>query len=92
MPRLGTFGGPLSVPHEAPAPVVVDHSALDDTIPYAVGRAMAKKWCGKGANVRFETNVTPTHVGGMVNHVARALPFFEARFAGLPQLSNCWAI
>ena len=27
-----------------------------------------------------------------VNHVARALPFFEARFAGLPQLSNCWAI
>lgn len=74
------------------APVVVDHSLLDDTIPYAVGRAMAQRWCERGANVRFETNATPTHVGGMANHVARALPFFEARFAGVPQVSNCWTL
>ena len=32
------------------------------------------------------------HVGGMVPHVAQALPFFEARFAGLPQVSNCWLL
>jgi pimeloyl-ACP methyl ester carboxylesterase len=73
-------------------PVLVTHSALDDTIPYAVGKQMAKSWCGRGANVRFSTNVAPLHVGGMVPHVAEALPFFEARFAGLPQISNCWLI
>jgi len=74
------------------APVLVTHSALDDTIPYSQGRAMAKSWCGKGTNVRFSTNYAPLHVGGMVPHVAESLPFFESRFAGLPQLSNCWLI
>lgn len=73
-------------------PVLVTHSALDDTIPYGVGKAMARSWCGKGANVYFSTNLAPAHVGGMVPHIAEALPFFEARFAGLPQLSNCWLL
>ncbi|UFN43960.1 lipase family protein [Nocardioides okcheonensis] len=73
-------------------PVLVTHSALDDVIPYAVGKQLARSWCGKGANVRFSTNLAPLHVGGIVPQTAEALPFFEARFAGLPQLSNCWAI
>jgi pimeloyl-ACP methyl ester carboxylesterase len=73
-------------------PVLVTHSALDDKIPYAVGKQMARSWCAKGANVRFSTNVAPLHVGGMVPHVAEALPFFEARFAGVPQVSGCWLI
>ena len=73
-------------------PVLVTHSALDDTIPYGVGRAMARSWCAAGANVRFSTNVAPLHVGGMVPHLAEALPFFEARFAGLPQIGNCWSL
>ena len=73
-------------------PVLVTHSALDDVIPYAVGKQMARSWCGKGANVRFSTNVAPGHVGGIVPQTAEALPFFEARFAGLPQISNCWLI
>jgi pimeloyl-ACP methyl ester carboxylesterase len=73
-------------------PVLVTHSALDDVIPYAVGKQMAKSWCGKGANVRFSTNVAPGHVGGIVPQTVEALPFFEARFAGLPQVSNCWLI
>ena len=73
-------------------PVLVTHSALDDVIPYAVGKQMARSWCGKGANVRFSTNVAPGHVGGIVPQTAEALPFFEARFAGLPQVSNCWLI
>lgn len=71
-------------------PVLVTHSALDDTIPYGVGKAMARSWCGKGANVYLSTNIAPLHVGGMAPHIAEALPFFEARFAGLPQLGNCW--
>lgn len=73
-------------------PVLVTHSALDDVIPYSVGKQMARSWCGKGANVRLHTNVAPLHVGGIVPHVAESLPFFEARFAGLPQISNCWLL
>lgn len=73
-------------------PVLVTHSALDDVIPYSVGKAMARSWCGKGANVYFSTNVAPLHVGGIVPQTAEALPFFEARFAGLPQISNCWLV
>jgi pimeloyl-ACP methyl ester carboxylesterase len=73
-------------------PVLVTHSALDDTIPYAAGRDMARSWCSKGANVRFSTNYAPLHVGGMVPHVTESLPFFEGRFAGLPQVSNCWLV
>ncbi|QIK77325.1 lipase [Nocardioides piscis] len=73
-------------------PVLVNHSALDDTIPYAQGKAMAKSWCGKGANVRFRTNLAPLHIGGMIPHLNTALPFWEARFTGLPQLSNCWTL
>lgn len=70
----------------------VDHSVLDDTLPYAVGRQLAKDWCAKGANVAFTTNVTPTHMGGMTNHVAEAPHFFGARFNGVPQVSTCWAL
>lgn len=73
-------------------PVLVTHSALDDVIPYSVGKQMAKSWCGKGANVFFSANVAPLHVGGIVPQTVEALPFFEARFLGLPQLSNCWLI
>ena len=73
-------------------PVLVTHSAIDDVIPYAVGKQMARSWCGRGANVRFSTNVAPGHVGGIVPQTAEALPFFEARFAGLPQIGNCWLI
>lgn len=73
-------------------PVMVTHSALDDTIPYAAGKAMAKSWCGKGANVRFSTNLAPAHIGGMIPHVAGSFGFWEARFAGWRQWSNCWAL
>ena len=73
-------------------PVLVTHSTLDDTIPFSVGKAMARSWCAKGANVRFSANLAPLHVGGIVPHVAEALPFFEARFAGLPQMSGCWLL
>lgn len=74
------------------APVLLDHSALDDTIPYAVGKQLAKDWCAQGANVRLDTNVVPTHIGGMTSHIALSLPFFEARFSGKSQPSSCWRL
>ena len=73
-------------------PVLVTHSALDDVIPYAVGKAMAKRWCAKGANVYFSTNLNPTHLGGMLSTSTEMYAFFEARFAGVPQWSNCWTL
>lgn len=63
-------------------PVLVSHSALDDTIPYAVGKAMARSWCETGVNVRFWDNAAPLHVGGIVSHAAEAPLFWEARFVG----------
>ncbi|MCE1177419.1 MAG: lipase family protein [Micrococcales bacterium] len=74
------------------APVLISHSMLDDTIPYGVGRQLAKDWCAKGVNVRFSPNVGPAHVGGMPPSATEALSFFEARFAGFPQVSNCWIL
>lgn len=73
-------------------PVLVSHSTLDDTIPFAVGRSMARAWCARGANVRFSPNVAPLHVGGIVPHAAEAQLFWEARFAELPQVSGCWLL
>ena len=73
-------------------PVLVTHSHLDDVIPFSVGKQMARSWCNKGANVWFSANIAPLHVGGIVPQTVEALPFFEARFAGLPQVSNCWLL
>ncbi|HRC40506.1 lipase family protein [Nostocoides sp.] len=82
--RLGTIRPAM--------PVLVTHSMLDDTIPFAVGKSMAASWCSKGAKVRFSPNVTPLHIGGMLNNSAEQYSFLEARFAGLPMVSNCWTL
>ncbi|MEO7268357.1 MAG: lipase family protein [Knoellia sp.] len=73
-------------------PVLISHSLVDDVIPYAVGKQLAKDWCAKGANVRLSANVGPTHIGGAFPSSAESYAFFEARFAGLPQVTGCWAI
>ncbi|WP_220451234.1 lipase family protein [Nocardioides dongkuii] len=77
----------------APAvPVLVTHSVLDDTIPYRVGRQLARDWCDRGANVRLSTNVTPLHLGAMLNNAAEVYGYLEARFAGVPAASSCWRL
>ncbi|MCD6639143.1 MAG: lipase family protein [Nocardioides sp.] len=74
------------------APVLVTHSVLDDVVPYRVGEQLAKDWCRRGAKVRLSTNVSPGHVGGMLNNATEVYSFFEARFAGLAALSSCWRL
>jgi pimeloyl-ACP methyl ester carboxylesterase len=71
------------------APVLVTHSRLDDTIPFEVGEQLAADWCSLGATVEFSPNLTPMHVGGMINHVGELYGFFEDRFAGRPAKSTC---
>jgi hypothetical protein len=73
-------------------PVLISHSVLDDVIPYGVGKTLASSWCDKNANVRLAPNLGPTHVGGAVASYPGAFAWLEARFAGLPALSNCWAV
>jgi len=93
LPQFGAMIADQQIGRIKPSmPVFVSHSAFDDVIPYGAGKAMAKSWCSKGANVRMSTNLIPTHVGGYIPFGGEAALFFEARFAGLPQLSNCWLI
>ncbi|MDO5498926.1 MAG: lipase family protein [Propionibacteriaceae bacterium] len=73
-------------------PVLVTHSVLDDVIPYDQARSMARSWCRSGANVRFSTNATPTHIAASMNNATEAYLFWEARFAGWPQINACWRI
>jgi alpha-beta hydrolase superfamily lysophospholipase len=70
-------------------PALVVHSGLDDVVDYAQGRDMARSWCSRGAKVRFQTLVTPTHVGGAVAGFPNAFAFLEGRVAGLPFVSTC---
>ncbi|WP_460799446.1 lipase family protein [Nocardioides pacificus] len=73
-------------------PVLVTHSALDDVVPFRVGKQLARDWCDGGAKVRFSANVSPGHVGGMLNNATEVYGFLEARFAGLPAASSCWRL
>ncbi|WP_228769875.1 lipase family protein [Actinokineospora alba] len=70
-------------------PVLVNHSWLDDVIPFKVGKKLSTDWCGLGANVRFSANLGPTHVGGAVAAQPKIYLWLESRFAGVPALSNC---
>ncbi|UVS81356.1 lipase family protein [Actinokineospora sp. UTMC 2448] len=72
-------------------PVFVSHSRLDDVIPYGVGKKVVLDWCGKGARVKFDPNLAPTHVGGAVAAYPATFAWLEGRFAGLPAPNNCWA-
>lgn len=79
--RLGT---------KAPTvPSLVAHSGLDDVVDYAQGRDMARSWCSKGAKVRFQTLLTPTHVGGAVAGFPNAFLFLEGRVAQKPLAFSC---
>lgn len=70
-------------------PSLVAHSALDDVVDYAQDRDMARAWCSQGAKVRFQTLLTPTHVGGAVAGFPSAFAFLEGRVAGAPFVSTC---
>ena len=71
------------------APVLITHSRLDDVVPFAVGEQLVRDWCARGAKVRFSPNVTPLHVGGMLNNATEVYAFLEARFLSLPAASSC---
>lgn len=73
-------------------PALVVHSLFDDVIPYSVGRQLAKDWCAKGGNVFLSTSAVISHLGGSIPNSALSYAFWDSRFAGIRQLSQCWAI
>ncbi|MFY0408556.1 lipase family protein [Solicola sp. PLA-1-18] len=70
-------------------PVLVAHTTLDDVVPFAQDRDMARGWCRNGATVTFAPGVAPTHVGGAVEAFPKAFAFLEARVAGVRPTSSC---
>jgi hypothetical protein len=74
-------------------PVLVEHTPLDDVIPYAVGVQLGKDWCGQGATVQFRqiTSFTPflSHALGMMTASGDAASFLADQFAGKAATSNC---
>ncbi|WP_340685438.1 lipase family protein [Amycolatopsis coloradensis] len=74
-------------------PVMVEHSPLDDVIPAAVGKQMAKDWCGKGANVQWKdlTTFTPflSHALGMTTASGDATEWLKGAFTGQAGNGNC---
>lgn len=79
--RIGTL--------EPETPVYVAHSRLDDIVPYAQGRDMARSWCDQGAKVQFDTLAIPTHVGGYVGAYPKAYAWFDQRVHGEAAPTNC---
>ncbi|WP_026360219.1 lipase family protein [Amycolatopsis nigrescens] len=75
------------------APVQVEHSPVDDIVPYGQGKQMAKDWCGKGANVEFKDLISfsPVFSHAIAAPIAsgNAANWLADRFAGKPATSNC---
>ena len=73
-------------------PVQVNHSLLDDVIPYSTGRSLAQRWCADGARVTFESTLGPTHVGGYVAGMPGVALFTSLTLSGGTPLSSCWRL
>ncbi|MFL6158159.1 MAG: lipase family protein [Marmoricola sp.] len=67
---------------------LVSHSRLDDVVPFECGRALAERWAGQGARVRFSVNVAPTHAAAALTSYGTAFAFLNGRFAGRPMRAN----
>ncbi|GAA1947427.1 lipase family protein [Amycolatopsis minnesotensis] len=86
--RIGTSKPPM--------PVMVEHSPMDDVIPAAIGKQMAKDWCGKGANVQWKdlTSFSPflSHALGMMTASGDATAWLQGVFKGQAGNGNCGRI
>lgn len=73
-------------------PLLVNHSRLDDVIPFEQGKELASTWCRAGHKVAFEDNLGPTHVGGYIASLPRVETFTSRTFAGKAPLDSCWRL
>jgi fermentation-respiration switch protein FrsA (DUF1100 family) len=76
------------------APVLVEHSSLDDVLPYAQqGQQMARDWCTRGGNVQFRDLFTfiPlfVHLFQASTAATNAANWLAGRFSGTAATPNC---
>ncbi|WP_308405518.1 lipase family protein [Streptomyces tardus] len=70
-------------------PVLINHSRLDDVIPFKLGKELKADWCAKGATVEFKPNLGPTHIGGAIASFPRTFLWLEGVLKDKPAPSNC---
>jgi hypothetical protein len=73
-------------------PLLVNHSRLDDVVPFEQGKELASTWCRAGHKVAFKDNLGPTHIGGYVVALPRIEAFTDRTFAGKDPLESCWRL
>ncbi|SDS24152.1 triacylglycerol lipase [Brevibacterium sandarakinum] len=73
-------------------PVLVNHSRLDDVVPFELGRELASTWCDAGNRVAFEDNLGPTHIGGYIAALPRIEIFTNRTFDDKAPLDSCWRL
>ena len=73
-------------------PVLVNHSRLDDVVPFELGKELASTWCDAGNDVAFEDNLGPTHIGGYIAALPRVEIFTSRTFDGKAPLDSCWRL
>lgn len=73
-------------------PVLVNHSRLDDVVPFELGRELASTWCDAGNRVAFEDNLGPTHIGGYIAALPRVETFTNRTFDEKAPLDSCWRL
>ncbi len=70
-------------------PILIVHSATDDTIPVALSDLVRERLCTGGQDVeRRILDDGSDHVVGAVAAYAQALEWFDARFAGTPTTAS----
>ena len=73
-------------------PVLVNHSRLDDVVPFELGKELASTWCDAGNDVAFEDNLGPTHIGGYIAALPRVEIFTSRTFDDKAPLDSCWRL
>lgn len=73
-------------------PVQINHSALDDVIPYSTGQNLAQRWCAAGSHVTFSSNLGPTHIGGYVAGLPGVALFTSRTLSQRSVLNSCWRL
>jgi hypothetical protein len=79
------------------APVLIEHSSLDDVLPVAQGRQLGRDWCSRGAtNVQFRDIPVflpfLVHISAANSSAVNAATWLQGRFTGTPATGNCSAI
>jgi hypothetical protein len=78
------------------APVLVEHSWIDDVLPSAQARQLGRDWCGRGATVQYRELLTVvplfTHLFEANTAAADAANWLTSRFNNGAATNNCGQI